>query len=199
MTDQILALVPTYGLPLLAVIIFLSCLALPVPSSLVMLTSGAIIGAGELPLVATFLTALVAAVAGDQAGYVIGRKGGAPLLDRLASTDDRRALLNKASDWIDARGGPGVFFSRWLVSPLGPYVNFIGGATGLSWVRFTAWGAMGETVWVGLYVGLGLAFSDNISAVAELASDFSGMLAGGLVTFLLGWQIRRIMRKSDPA
>ena len=25
------------------------------------------------------------------------------------------------------------FLSRWLFSPLGPYVNFLGGATGLPW------------------------------------------------------------------
>ncbi len=195
MTDQIIALVPTYGLSLLVLIVFLSCLALPVPSSLVMLTSGSFVGAGDLSLVPTFLAALGAAVAGDQIGYLIGRKGGGKLLNRIASTRDRQALLDRAKNWTDQRGGPGVFLSRWLVSPLGPYVNFIGGATGLAWGRFTIWGAAGEAVWVTLYVGLGFVFSDNISAVAELASDFSGMLAAGVVTLGLGWQIRRVLKK----
>lgn len=195
MTDQLLALVPTYGLWLLVGIVFLSCLAVPVPSSIVMLTSGSFVGSGDLLLIPTFLAALGAAVAGDQVGYLIGKTGGGPLLERMASTKDRRAVLDKARNWIDAKGGPGVYFSRWLVSPLGPYVNFIGGATGLSWSRFTFWGALGEMTWVCIYVGLGLAFSDNISAVAELASDFSGMLAGGAVTLGLGWQIRQVLKK----
>lgn len=195
MTDQILVLVPQYGLSLLALIVFLSCLALPVPSSLVMLTSGSFAGVGDLDLIPTFLTAWIAAIAGDQTGYLVGRVGGAPLLGRLSNHPDRRALLEKASDWIDRRGGPGVFLSRWLVSPLGPYVNFIGGATGLEWRRFTLWGVGGELVWVSLYVCLGYFFADNIGAVAEIASDISGLLAAGFVTLFLGWRVIKLLHR----
>jgi membrane-associated protein len=194
-TDQILELVPTYGLPLLAVVVFLSCLALPVPSSLVMLASGSFAAAGDLAMVQTFATALFAAIAGDQAGYLIGRRGGAPLLAWIARKGDRKALLDKARAWINRRGGIGVFLSRWLVSPLGPYVNFIGGATGLDWRRFTLWGAAGELVWVSLYVGLGVAFADNIGAAAELATDFIGALAAGVVALLLGWRVVNVLRR----
>lgn len=196
MTDQILALVPTYGLSLLVVIVFLSCLALPVPSSMVMLTSGSFAGTGDLDMTATFLAALGAAVAGDQVGFLIGRKGGAPLLMRLASTPDRKALLKRAEELINKRAGVGVFFSRWLISPLGPYVNFIGGATGLNWVRFSLFGVAGEAVWVSGYVGLGVAFSDNIAAAAELASDLSGVLAGGAVTLFIGWRLWIVVRNA---
>ena len=194
MTEWILELVPTYGLPLLAVVVFLSCLALPVPSSLVMLASGSFVSAGDLPFSLTFLTAFAAAIAGDQTGYLIGRRGGAPLLARLAARGERRKLLDRARTWINLRGGIGVFLSRWLFSPLGPYVNFIGGATGLDWRRFTVWGAAGEAVWVGLYVGLGMAFAGNIAAAGELAGDFSGILAAGTLALFLGLRLRAVAR-----
>ncbi len=42
MTETILALVPVYGLALIAVATFLSCLAVPMPASLVMLSAGAL-------------------------------------------------------------------------------------------------------------------------------------------------------------
>ena len=195
MTEQILELVPVYGLWLLAVVVYLSCLALPVPSSLVMLASGSFAAAGDLAMVPTFATALAAAIAGDQTGYLIGRKGGTPLLAWFDRKPDRKALLARAQDWIDHRGGIGVFLSRWLVSPLGPYVNFIGGATGLDWRRFTIWGAAGEVVWVGMYVGLGVAFAGNIAAAADLASDFIGILAAGAVALLLGRRLVTVLRK----
>lgn len=194
MTEWILELVPTYGLPLLAVVVFLSCLALPVPSSLVMLASGSFVSAGDLPFSLTLLTAFAAAIAGDQTGYLIGRRGGAPLLARLAARGERRKLLDRARAWINLRGGIGVFLSRWLFSPLGPYVNFIGGATGLDWRRFTVWGAAGEAVWVGLYVGLGMAFAGNIAAAGELAGDFSGILAAGTLALFLGLRLRAVAR-----
>ena len=91
MTEQILELVPVYGLWLLAVVVYLSCLALPVPSSLVMLASGSFAAAGDLAMVPTFATALAAAIAGDQTGYLIGRKGGTPLLAWFDRKPDRKA------------------------------------------------------------------------------------------------------------
>lgn len=195
MTDLILAMVPTYGLPLLALVVFLSCLALPVPSSLAMLTSGSFVGAGDLALVPTILTALAAAIVGDQTGYLIGRKAGAPALRRLALRRDRKLLIVRARAWIARRGGIGVFLSRWLFSPLGPYVNLIGGATGIGWARFTLWGAAGEAVWVALYVGLGVVFAGNIAAGAELAADFSGILAGGVISLFLGLRLIALARR----
>ena len=50
MIETILALVPTYGLLLVALGTFLSCLALPVPSSLIMLSAGGFAAAGDLVL-----------------------------------------------------------------------------------------------------------------------------------------------------
>jgi len=198
-TEQIVELVPQYGLWLLAAVVFSSCLALPVPSSLVMLTCGSFVTVGELAALPTLFTALLAAIAGDQTGFFLGRKGGQSLLARLSRHPDRAALLNKARDWIEKRGGPGVFLSRWLVSPLGPYVNFIGGATGQNWRRFTLWGAAGELVWVTLYIGLGMLFAENITAVAEIASNTSGLLAAGLITLFLGWRLLKLLKQTKPA
>ncbi len=92
--------------------------------------------------------AFVGAVLGDQAGYLIGRFGGAPLVERLARSPAAPAVLGRARALVDRRGGLGVFFSTWLVAPLGPWVNFIAGTTGLNWLRFTLWDVLGEAVWV---------------------------------------------------
>jgi len=196
MTDAILSLVPEYGLWLLAVIIMLSCLALPMPASLVMLTGGSFISSGDLGATATLLTAFLAAVSGDQIGFHLGKWGGAPILERIGRHGDRGALIDKARALAHDKGGPGVFLSRWLFSPLGPYVNFIGGATGLTWRQFTIWGALGEGVWVLLYVGLGYVFSTNIKAVADIAGNISGFLAAGAIAALLGWRILKLARGS---
>ena len=94
MTDWLLALVPQYGVWLLAVCTFLSCLALPVPASILMLAAGGFVAAGDLSLTGSVAAALAGAVAGDQAGYFGGRWGGSGLLDRMGS---RVAPLAKAT------------------------------------------------------------------------------------------------------
>ncbi|MDG3042360.1 DedA family protein [Roseicyclus marinus] len=198
MTETVLALVPTYGLGLIALATFLSCLALPMPASLVMLSAGGFAAAGDLVLWQAAAAALAGAVLGDQAGYQIGRIGGrlvsgrAPFDRRAAprAPSDRRAALRaRATEYLATRGSWAVFFSRWLVSPLGPYVNFAGGAAQLDWGRFTRAGVAGEAIWVALYIGLGAAFAEDIVALADLLGSASGLLvalavAGGLAAWL---------------
>lgn len=195
MSDWIFQLLAAHGTPLLALATLASCLALPVPSSLMMLAAGAFAASGDLPLAAIIAAAFAGALAGDQLGFFIGQRG-QRWLDRLIATHPKRAaILARAAALLRRRGGVGVFLSRWLFSPLGPYVNFAAGAAGLGWPRFTAWGAAGEAVWVSVYVGLGYAFSENLAAVAEFASDISGLLAGLAVMGLTGLWLRRALRE----
>ncbi len=195
MTDTLLALVPQYGAALLMVVTFLSCLALPVPASIMMLTGGAFAAGGDLSLLSVGGAAYAGAVAGDQVGYAIGRFGEG-WIDRQTRAHPRRlALLERARAFSRRWGGPGVFFSRWLVSPLGPYVNFLSGAADVGWRRFALWAMAGEAVWVGLYVGLGYGFASRLEAVAEILGNVSGALAAGLVTVLLGLFLWKRMRE----
>ena len=194
MTDWILPQLSYYGATLLFITTFLSCIAMPIPASLVMLASGAFVAAGDLPFSTAVAAALSGAILGDQAGYGIGRWGSGWLDQYLAKQPRSARLMQKAQVQINRYGGPGVFFSRWLVSPLGPYANFVAGATRLRWLRFTIWGAAGEVVWVFIYITLGTAFTSNIGLVAELASDISGLLAGLAVTALLAFWLRHAMR-----
>ncbi len=197
--DTLFIIVANYGSVALFAVTFLSCLAVPVPASLMMLTGGAFAASGDLVLTTACLSAYAGALVGDQTGYLIGRSCVGPL-ERWAAVGRSRAfLLGRARASIDEWGGLGVFLSRWFVSPLGPYVNFAGGAGRMRWARFTAWGAAGEAVWVGLYVGLGYAFAESLPAVAEFAADFNGVIAGGVVAVGLGMWIRGIQRRRGRA
>ncbi len=191
MIDTILSLVPVYGGYIVALATFLSCLALPIPSSLIMLTAGAFVASGDLGAVSTAALAFAGAVAGDHLGYAIGRRGSG-LLHRLRPKP--RAMIAKARGLLDRHGGAAVFLSRWLFSPLGPYVNLVTGAAPMPWLRFALWDALGEGVWVALYLGLGYAFGSQIEAVAELAANFSGILAAGAVALGLGLWLRALLR-----
>ena len=191
MADAIVALVPLYGAWVLGIATFLSCLALPAPASLLMIAGGAFVASGDLSLAYSVGAALGGAVAGDQMGFAIGKRGEATVARLSKGTGRRGLLFARARGFFDQQGSAGVFLSRWLFSPLGPYVNFIGGAAGLAWHRFTLWGIAGEAVWVSLYIGLGIAFADQFEIAAELAKDLSGMLAALAVAVILGAVIFR--------
>lgn len=203
MTDWLLGLVPQYGLWLLAATTFFSCLALPFPASILMLTAGGFAAAGDLVLWQAFGAAAAGGIAGDQLGYWTGRRFGAAFLSRLRKDPARDKLLARADALMDRRGVMAVFLSRWLVSPLGPYVNLIAGSTAYGWARFTTAGIAGETVWAGLYVGTGYGFAGNVEAASDALGSALGMIGGAGAVIALGYwlfsssQGQAALRRSD--
>jgi membrane-associated protein len=201
MSETVFSLVTSYGAYIIFASAFLSCLAIPIPTSLMMLTGGAFVASEDLVLWQVASAAWAGAILGDQAGYFIGRYGGTRLVDRLARAPSRQAVLGRARTLVDQRGGLGVFLSTWLVAPLGPWVNFIAGATGLGWARFAVWDVMGEVIWVTLYVALGYLFASQVSTVAEVMGNVMGMIAGLAVAAGALWWIRNALKaqKSQKA
>lgn len=191
MIEALLGLVPIYGLYIVGLATFLSCLAVPIPSSLVMLTAGAFIAAGDLSGPAVAGLALAGAVVGDKVGYAMGRAGSARL-GRLKGKS--AAMVGKAQCLTERYGVWAVFLSRWLLSPLGPYMNLVTGAARMNWLRFALSVMAGETVWVTLYLGAGYVFAGQIEAVSDIAGNFSGALASGTVTLGLGIWLRGVLR-----
>lgn len=194
MIDTMLALVPNYGAWLMLVATFCSCLALPIPASLLMLTGGAFAATGDLTLMAVAGGALLGAVAGDQTGFAIGRWGGSALLDHVGRDATRGAVIAKAGKKLTANGIGAVFLSRWLFSPLGPYVNLAAGAVGLGWISFTLAGVAGEALWVCAYVFAGYFFASNIGDLAGIVGSMIGFLAAGVIAVGLGIWLWRVAR-----
>lgn len=197
MTDLVFTLVADYGVAIVFCVTFLSCLALPVPSSLLMITSGGFAATGDLVLSTVLTAAFLGAVLGDNTGYWIARGLGQKLGLWLDAHPKRAKLKARGEAFMEKRGGSSVFFSCWLVAPLGPYINYISGITKFTWLRFALWGIAGEIVWVGLYVGLGYSFADNISTLASLMGNASGFITALVAVLALGlWLIRASKQKT---
>lgn len=192
MTDTLAQLVVHYGLWLILGATFLSCLAVPVPTSLVMLSAGAFSAGDDLNVWFCAAVALAGAVLGDQAGFALGRHF-AHLLNRARGKTAQ--TIARAREFTLRHGVSGVFLSRWLFSPLGPYVNYIAGGSGMGWARFSLASLAGEATWVAIYVGAGYTFADQLETVANVLGNASGAAAGLVITVLLG---RWLWRQSSP-
>lgn len=194
MTEVLFDLVANWGLLVVALSAFFSCLAVPVPTSAVMLAAGAFAAAGDMVLWQVCGVAYLSSIAGDQTGFQLGRLGGDWLHARFEGKPKRAALYKKAHDAILKWGGTAVFFSTWAVAPLGPWVNFAAGAAGYNVWRFTVLDALGEAIWVSFYVGLGFVFANNLDALTQLLSDWAGMVAALAVAITAAVALLR-MRK----
>ncbi|GAD56806.1 MAG: membrane protein DedA with SNARE-associated domain [Limimaricola cinnabarinus] len=191
MTDAFLALIPTYGLWLILVSVTLSALALPVPSSMMVMVAGGFAAADDFALWQLVGFAYLGFAVGDQIAFWTARRAGAPLIARFESRSGTAAVLGRAKRLVERRGLAAVFLSRTVFSPLGPYVAYISGGLGLSWRGFTLTALAGGLLWSMGYAWLGFVFADRIDDIASMISSSVGVVMAGAVTLGgLVWLLR---------
>ncbi|GAB5462230.1 DedA family protein [Hoeflea alexandrii] len=197
MTSTLLEFLTSYGLPAAALLLAIGQMGVPLPTSLALLTLGALAANGDTGLANAFIWALGGTVLGDQGGYLAGRfvilsaEGRPGFRGRMA----RKA--RSAEPHLARWGGSGVFFTRWLFTPLGPAINIASGIAGLSWPRFSFWGVAGEVVWVSIYIALGYSFGSNIETLAGILGNLSMALAMLALAAFLGWRLLLAVRATQ--
>ena len=197
MTDQLLGLLSTYGLPALFVILTVASVGVPLPVTLVLIGSGSFVAQGEMGLWQVLIICSAGAIFGDQIGYWLGRWGGRKLVHRITRRFGGTEMIERAEAFTKRWGGVGIFLSRWLVTPLGPWINLTSGITGYSWPRFLLWDVLGEVLWVVIYVSLGNIFSDRVGALAQLLGNLTWVIVGVLAMLILGWKLLQYFRSDE--
>jgi membrane protein DedA with SNARE-associated domain len=198
-TDQVLAALLVYGLPVLFGVILICSVGVPFPISLMLVAAGSFVEQGEMKLWQVIAVASVGAVLGDQIAYGLSRWGGRRLINRLSRRIGAEGKIKEAEALTKRWSGAGIFLSRWLITALGPWVNVASGIAAYPWRRFLFWDVLGEVLWVILYVGIGYAFSNRVQAIAEILGNLAWVVAGLVVTVILGWQLVRYVRpKPEP-
>jgi membrane-associated protein len=189
MLDQVLATLTRYGSPALFGIVAIAAIGVPVPITLLLIVTGSLSAQGSINVWMAIAMASVGSVAGDQIGYAVGRWGGKALVAKfhwmLGGAKRIKELEAKAKRW----GGAGIFFSRWLVSPLGPFINLTSGLADYSWLRFTLWDFLGESFGAALFIWLGFLFSDRVQEIGAIFGDLTWAILGVLAAAFLGWKL----------
>jgi membrane-associated protein len=199
LSDYLLSTLGIYGLPVLFAAILIGAVGLPLPGALLLIAAGSFVEEGEMSLWPVILLSASGAVIGDNLGYMLGRWGGPRVKGWAARLIGGQERLRQAEDWLKRRQGAAIFLSRWLLTPLGPVVNFSAGLTSYSWRRFLLYGITGEIVWVVLYVLLGKFFSDRVQIVSDLLGDVVWMIVGLLFVVILGGNLWQFLRPSSKA
>ena len=189
MTDQLLALLPLYGTPALFGILIVSCAGFPGPASLLLLVVGSFVAQGEMILWRVLVAGITGAVIGDQIGFFAGRFGGRVLLRRVTKIVGGHGNIVRAEAFTMRWGGAAIFFSRWLVNPLGPWINLSSGIADYPWIRFILWDVLGEVFWVVLLITLGDIFSDRVQNLIEVLGELIWFFIGAIAVVILGWKL----------
>ena len=199
MSEWILEWLSIYGLPVYFFILAASSFGIPMPVKLMMLVVGSFVQQGEIDFWQALVIGSLGAITGDQIGYFLGRLGGKNLINRFTVRFGGAENFKRAEGFSRRWGAAGIFFSRWLVTPLGPWINLTSGVTGYPWRRFSFFGVLGETLWVLIYVMVGIFFSDRVQDAANFLVSLTWVFVGITIAAVLGWILFHDHRNSKKA
>ena len=191
--DYLLGILSVYGSMVLFGALLIGCVGLPLPATLMLIAAGSFVEQGDMNQWWVLGLASAGAILGDNFGYALGRWGGHHMARRLSGWVGGEDRLREAVKWSERWGGTGIFLSRWLLTPLGPWINLISGITGYPWHRFLFFDVTGEVLWVVLYVMLGRFFSNQVQTTSEVFGDFTWLFVGLFAAALLGWRLIRFL------
>jgi membrane protein DedA with SNARE-associated domain len=137
------------GYPLLFVLVGAESSGVPVPGETALIAAAVLASRpnASLTLPAVIATAAVAAIVGDNIGYLIGRHGGRRLLERPGRFARQRAKVLEVGEPFFERHGPkAVFLGRWILG-LRVWASWLAGITHMPWRSFLMYNALGGISW----------------------------------------------------
>jgi membrane protein DedA with SNARE-associated domain len=193
----------SYGYYAVFALIALESMGLPLPGESALIAAALYAGTTHhlsIPVLAA--VAAAAAIAGDNAGYWIGRTGGLRLAERYGRYVRLDRAKLKVGRYLFARyGGKVVFFGRF-VAILRTFAAFFAGVSNMPWPRFLVANAAGGVLWSSFYAfgayGLGSAASSVGSAITIVGYVFASVLT--IVTIVLTRaSLRRLEQRAEDA
>jgi membrane-associated protein len=142
-------LIQTGGLLLIALVIFGESgmfIGFFFPGDTLLLTAGIFAGQGKLSLASVILVVALAAIAGDNVGYHIGKRFGRRLFKRQDSLFFRREYVQRAEDFYEKYGTRTMLFAHFLpiIRTFAPPVAGVGD---MKYKLFVPFDAIGCTAW----------------------------------------------------
>jgi membrane-associated protein len=190
------AFVATYGAwvyALLFLIVFVETglVVMPfLPGDSLLFVVGTLAGAGLLSLPLVIVLLLVAAIAGDQVNYSIGRYVGPAVWKWEQTRWFNRRAFDQAHAFYERYGGITIVLARFMPF-IRTFAPFVAGVAEMDRARFTGYNVLGAVLWV---VGLTVAgyLFGNLPWVQEHLSKiiWALIIVPGLIAIYGAWRAR---------
>ena len=182
------------GYPLPAVPVGAESAGALVPGETALIVA-ALAGQGHLSLPLVIGVAAVAAVVGDNTGYLLGRGGLRPLLAGRRASGRKRHLVARGDEFFQRHGAAAVFFGRRLPG-LRVAAAWLAGESRMSWRTFLFWNALGGIGWAST-IGTASYFLGKSASGSLAAIGFAGVAIAAVV-FLVA-RGRELIRRRGGA
>lgn len=131
------------------------------PGDSLLVTAGILASSGHLNLTELLVLGCICAVAGDQVGYLIGRKAGQALYSREDSFFFRRRHLERAHEFYEKYGGKTIVLARFMPI-VRTFAPAVAGAATMHYRRFVSYNVFGGILWVCSMIMIGFSLGSAI-------------------------------------
>lgn len=143
-------LIKTFGMIGILAIVFIETgllIGFFLPGDSLLFTAGLLSAQGILPDIWILLVTIpIAAIVGDQVGYLIGRKFGPPLFNRPNSRFFRREYVDKSAAFFEKHGPKTVVIARF-VPVMRTFVPVMAGTSRMNYRTFVTYNVFGGLIW----------------------------------------------------
>ena len=182
-----------YALLFLIIFVETGLVVMPfLPGDSLLFVVGALAGAGLLnyPLVMVLL--VVAAVAGDQVNYIIGRYFGPKVFGWEQSRWFNRRAFDQAHGFYEKYGGITLVLGRFMPF-VRTFVPFVAGVAEMSRPKFSFYNVAGALLWVVGLITAGYLFGNMAWVQANLSKIIWAMIIiPGLLAMFCAWRASRL-------
>jgi membrane-associated protein len=150
----------------------------------------------ELHLGYIILFGIIACTLGDNLGYLIGYRGGRPLLDRYQRFFHiSQRTITRGERLFQRYGSVGIFFARFIFG-LRIIAGPMAGVLRMPWRRFVLFNFLGAAVWVSVIATLGYIFGSQWTRLVGYLKGAQFLLLALFLLVALAVLRRRSVRRA---
>ena len=187
-------LLQTYTYPELVGLVLLESLGIPLPGEIALVTAAAYASLGHISIYAVIILAALAAIVGGALGYLIGLRGGLPLVLHYGGyIGVRRRHVDRAHAFFEKHGAKTILFGRFIAI-LRTWAAIVAGGAGMSFPKFVLYNSIGSVVWAIVFGWLGYYFGRDLPLLESYISRVSLVLLVALavgIIALVFWKRRK--------
>ena len=178
------------------VLVLIMGAGIPGPGDASLIAAGALAGEGQLNIWIVLITAIVAWMLGSVIGFVIGARGGRPLLDHPGRLEKRRRKLLAKGDRA---------FGRYTFVASATLPAFVSGIFHVRFRLFMLGALTAGVFWIGIYVGISYLLGEEIAKLVGKIGTKA--LIGVIILVVVGlliraglskWRANRQARLAEP-
>ena len=162
-----------------------------IPGDIILATGGVYAAGGSLSLPIVMICGVLAALAGETAGYLLGRHYGRTILTKIPILRRFEARIDRVTKTIERRGGTAIVLGRFATGVAG-LVPFVAGTSGVRWRTFLLFTIPTTAAWAIGVTLLGCLVGNNIELIDRILSTVGWAGFALIAAVVIGtWGFRR--------